>query len=122
MVDFCFCLIKTLLCQHQLDQRPQHRFYFLVNSTENAFIHPCASYCQLALEAELDTTNTTPMSPYWEEEEYIQGILNKRLFRQIFKLSPVLLRLRHWQSRISSQYCNTQKWYRNDICLLRKEK
>lgn len=63
MMDFCFCLMKTLLCQHQLDQRLQFRFYFFVNSMENALMHPCTSYFQLALEAELDTTNTTSPLP-----------------------------------------------------------
>lgn len=97
MRDFCFCLMKTSLCQHQLDQRLQYRFYFLANSRENAFMHPCTSYFQSALEAELDTTNTTSPLPSLHIGKRRKVSRNERLFGQIFKLNPVLLRLRHWQ-------------------------
>lgn len=97
MRDFCFCLMKTSLCQHQLDQRLQYRFYFLANSRENAFMHPCTSYFQSALEAELDTTNTTSPLPSLHIGKRRKVSRNERLSGQIFKLNPVLLRLRHWQ-------------------------
>lgn len=67
------------------------------NSRENAFMHPCTSYFQSALEAELDTTNTTSPLPSLHIGKRRKVSRNERLFGQIFKLNPVLLRLRHWQ-------------------------